>query len=135
MKVLFDSSSLVLMFERKVDIFEALEEHVRTRIEGVVLSSVLKELSAMGKDGSMRARHARAAYQYVLEAIERKALKKLDVPSEYSLLDVDGQLVAIAQEMNIAIFTQDNGIMRRARKSRTKVYSMRSTGTIGEIHV
>jgi rRNA-processing protein FCF1 len=113
-KVLLDTSMLMIMIERRVDIFGQIEDLLQGRIEFIVPKAVSMELSKISQEKSQRARYARLA----MTLAEKCKPWQSQPGAEES---IDDHLVRVTGEMRGIVATGDTGILRKARNANIPV--------------
>lgn len=113
-KVLLDTSMLMIMASKRVDVFQQIEDLLKGRIEFIVPKAVLEELSKISKGKSQKAQHARLATSLT----EKCRPWQNQVKAKES---VDNYLVRVADEIGGIIATGDTGILRKARNANIPV--------------
>jgi len=76
MKVLFDTSFLMLSAELGKDLISLAEDAVGEKIEPYILSDSLEELKAISRHRGKRASLAKVALKLVLATIDSKLMKR-----------------------------------------------------------
>ena len=105
---------LMLMIERRVDIFGQIGDLLQGRIEFIVPKAVSMELSKISQEESQRARYARLA----MKLAEKCSLWQSQLGVKES---IDDHLVRVTGEMGGIVATGDTGIRRKARNANIPV--------------
>ena len=116
MKVLLDTSFLMLMAELGKNLLEVAEEALGDKIEAYVLEESVKELRALAGRGGRKAMNARAA----LKIAERVRL--LSFPGRGK---VDQRLMETAKSAGLVLATADSGLISEARRESVPILIVR----------
>jgi len=117
MKVLFDTSFLMLSAELGRDLISLAEDAVGEKIEPYILSDSLEELKAISRHMGKRASLAKVA----LKLAEKMTLIKLDLEEA---LEVDEKLLRASRMHGLVLATIDSKLMKRAREIGVPVLSV-----------
>ncbi|MEM1676993.1 MAG: hypothetical protein QXK95_00465 [Nitrososphaerota archaeon] len=115
MKILVDTSFLLLMAELGRDLISMAERQLNDKLEPYIIEDILKELENLCKKHSKKAFHARTA----LEIANR--MGKLEAFGKGS---VDRKLIETAKEYSMPIATNDFKLIREAKKEHVKILFM-----------
>lgn len=107
MKILLDTSWLMLSAELGRNLIELAEEALGERLELHILDDIVRELNGLASGVGKRARMARVAL-----TLSKKA-RRIRYPGEKP---VDSKLLEAAKELGMAIATADSDLARRARE-------------------
>lgn len=116
MRVLVDTSFLMLMAERGRNLLELAEEALEERIEALVLEDALAELRTLAGRVGKRAMKARAA----LKVAERMGVLRVQGAGR-----VDEKLLQAAESLGLVLATADSELAREARRRRIPVLMVR----------
>ncbi|HDJ66736.1 MAG TPA: hypothetical protein ENF33_03390 [Nitrososphaeria archaeon] len=109
MKVLFDTSFLMLSAELGKDLISLAEDALGEKIEPYILSDSLEELKAISRHKGKRASFAKVA----LKLAEKMNVLKLDLERD---LEVDEKLLETSRICGLVLATIDSKLMKRARE-------------------
>jgi len=109
MKVLFDTSFLMLSAELGKDLISLAEDALGEKIEPYILSDSLEELKAISRHKGKRASFAKVA----LKLAEKMNVLKLDLQRD---LEVDEKLLETSRICGLVLATIDSKLMKRARE-------------------
>lgn len=131
--ILVDTSILLKIFESKKDLFELLKEKIlKNNVVFLVLKEVYDELLKLSKGNSNKALNAKTALKFLNTLKKQKSLKILDEPLNYSYNYTDDIILEYASKNNFPIFTQDFGLVKKAKQKNLKVYYYKKKGVIGD---
>ncbi|MEM0441188.1 MAG: hypothetical protein QXF45_00905 [Candidatus Caldarchaeum sp.] len=119
MKVLVDTSFLLLCVEKGKDFFSMLENKTAERIEPVVPSEVLSELKRLAAKRGKKSKMALAALQIA------ETMEKLAMEHEGS---VDDALIYYAKKTNHPILTSDAKLMKKLASEKIEYLTVSSAG-------
>ncbi|MFT4309011.1 MAG: PIN domain-containing protein [Candidatus Woesearchaeota archaeon] len=131
MRILLDTSSILLMVSKKKDIISALEEYNDEKKEYYITSSVIEELTGKTKGNSITANNARTSLGIIVGLIEQKRLKRIVEPPSQEL-SVDDMLIRKAMGMDAVILTQDKELKRKAKSIGVGTITYKKRGVIGD---
>ena len=117
-KVLLDTSMLMMIAEQRIDIFSQIQELLQGKIDFITPKMVLEELARIAKEKGARGRHARLA----LELTEKCKLDMTD-PAEGE--STDEYLARLAREMRGVVATGDTDLRRTLRNANIPVIYVR----------
>lgn len=109
MKVLFDTSFLMLSAELGKDLISLAEDSIGEKIEPYILSESLEELKAISRHRGKRASLAKVA----LKLAKKMNVIELDLEKD---LEVDEKLLRASRIHGLILATIDSKLIRRARK-------------------
>jgi len=119
LKVLVDTSFLLLCVEKGKDFFSMLENKTAERIEPVVPSEVLSELKRLAAKRGKKSKMALAALQIA------ETMEKLAMEHEGS---VDDALIYYAKKTNHPILTSDAKLMKKLASEKIEYLTVSSAG-------
>ncbi len=119
MRVLVDTSLLILCAEEGRDFLSILEEKLGDKLEFIVPSVVREELSKLASKPGKKGRLARVALELA---------KSMDVINIASVGGVDKSLEKLAKDLGITVATVDVGLARRLRRAGIKVLTVGRSG-------
>lgn len=114
-KVLADTSYLMIPGSFKIDIFEETARVLGSKFEILVPSPVLAELKRLAEHGSPR---ERSAAKVALDLVRNATI----IPAEGKADDV---LVELAEEKDVIVATTDSALRRRIREKGKPVIFLR----------
>lgn len=116
MRILLDTSFLMLMAEIGENLLEKAEETLGEKIEAYVLEDTLMELKTIAGKGGRRAMSAKAA----LKIAER--MRQVSLPSPGR---VDERLLEAALKFQLILATVDSQLIENARRLRIPILMVR----------
>jgi rRNA-processing protein FCF1 len=119
LKIIFDSNTLFVPLQFKIDIFEELRTLLKRNFEPILLMPVLRELEELANKGSTKMRRNAS---YALKLAEK--CKLVDV-SEEGVFSPDDVIVKTAREWNCPVFTNDRRLRKRLRDINVPVIYVR----------
>lgn len=117
-KVFLDTNMLMIMAERRVDIFRQIETMLQGRIEFITPKAVLTELSRIGQEKSQRGRYAKLALK-----LAEKCKPWRGKPAARE--STDDYLTRVARETGAIIATGDTELRKRVRNANMPVIYVR----------
>ncbi|MBX5328040.1 MAG: DNA-binding protein [Candidatus Bathyarchaeota archaeon] len=118
LKIILDSNAFFVPLQFKIDIFEELKILLKVRFQPVLLSSVLRELEKIAREGSPKMKKQAS---FALKLAEKCVL--VNVEREHGSLD--DVLFEIAQEWKSPVFTNDRQLRKRLRNINVPVIYVR----------
>lgn len=109
---------LMMVAEKRVDIFRQIETVLPGKIEFIAPEAVLAELSTIARERSKRGGHARLA----LKLAERCVPRRESPAAEES---TDDYLVRVAREVGGIVVTADSELRKRLRNANMPVIYVR----------
>lgn len=131
MNIIMDTSSLEYINSLKKDMFEGIEQHFDEKIEYFVTEGVLRELEEHAKEKGNRGTSAKLTLNLLKDLIERKRLKRIVEPLDYTY-SVDDALIKVSKDMNGILLTQDKELRKKAKIEGLKTITYKRSGTIGD---
>jgi rRNA-processing protein FCF1 len=119
LKVLVDSSLLMLCAERGRDYLSILEDKLGEKLEFLVPAIVWNELSHLASRPGKKGKTAKIALEIA---------KSMAVVNMGSGGSVDDRLEKLAKDLGIAVATVDAGLARRLRRQRIKILMVGRSG-------
>lgn len=118
-KVVIDTSMLMAMAQKRIDIFGEMEMVLRGRIEFIVPKGVLLELSRIGGQKTKRGRQAHMALRL---AEKCKPCEEEPMPGE----STDDYLTRLTNQMSGIVATGDVELRKKAKNANIPVVYVRS---------
>ncbi len=118
-KVVFDSSFLLVPSQFRLDIFEELEKVLNRRFEPVILSVTREELEKIAQQGSPKlSKQAALALELAQRCKQIEVDRKKGEPHDFVI-------VRVAAELGYYVATNDKLLRKRLRKMNIPVVFMR----------
>jgi len=117
-KVLLDTSMLMMIAEKRMDVFRQIETALRGKVDFMTPKMVLEELSRISQEKSQRGRRARLA----LKLAEKS---KLGLTNPIAGESTDDYLTRLAREIGGIIATGDAELRERLRNANMPVIYVR----------
>jgi len=117
-KVLLDTSMLMMIAEKRMDIFRQIETALRGKVDFMTPKMVLEELSRIAQEKSQRGRRARLA----LKLAEKS---KLGLTNPIAGESTDDYLTRLARETGGIVATGDAELRQRLRNANMPVIYVR----------
>lgn len=119
-RIILDTNTLLIPSQCKVDIFAELERVCLFPFEVYTISQAIRELSMILSSGKGKDHRAAAL---AMAMVKRKNIKIANSPPA---LDADKALLAVGEEKDTIIATQDQELKRMLKRQGTPVITLRS---------
>lgn len=117
-KVFLDSNILMMVAEKRLDIFRQIETILQGKIEFTVPKTVFAELSTIAQEKSKRGRYARFALE-----LAKKCMPGRENPGAEE--STDDYLARVAKETRGIVVTADSELRKRLRNANMPVIYVR----------
>ncbi len=122
-KVLLDTNMLMMIAEKRMDVFRQIETVLRGKVDFIASKMVLEELTRIAKEKSQRGRRARLA----LKLAEKS---KIDLANPTAGESTDDHLTRLARETGGIVATGDAELRERLRNANMPVIYVRKDSRI-----